>query len=163
MDYSSKCKMIKVELSHDEIALCHLIGRNRALIARSAGVVDAKLGKQNGPEADVLGFMGEYAFAKHFNVFPDCGLCPRSGSADGVLKQYKYDIKTTKYPNGRLLCTKKDNADVDMYVLVVVNEPVVNIIGYAFKEDLRKESNLIDLGHGEGYGMNQNQLREFKI
>ena len=154
--------MIEVELSDDEVALCHLVGRNRALIARAAGVVDAKMGGQNGSDADVLGFMGEYAFAKHFNVFPDCGLCPRSGSADGILQGYRYDIKATTYPNGRLLCTKKDNPDVDMYVLVIVQEPLVKIIGYAFKADLRKDDNLIDLGRGEGYGMSQDQLRAFK-
>ena len=33
----------------------------------------------------LLGFMGEYAFAKHFNLFPDIGWSP-SGSADGVLQ-----------------------------------------------------------------------------
>ena len=154
--------MKKITLSPDEIAIAHLIGRNRSLIARSANVKDVKMGDQDGAEADVLGFMGEYAFAKHFNVFPDLGLVPRSGSADGILKGYKYDIKTTKYINGRLLSTIKDNDDVDMYVLVVVDEPIVKIIGYAFKEELRKESNLIDLGHGKGYGLNQEQLREFK-
>ena len=49
-----------------------------------------------------------------------------------------------------------------MYVLVIVQEPLVKIIGYAFKADLRKEGNLIDLGRGEGYGMSQDQLRAFK-
>jgi hypothetical protein len=154
--------MIKIKLEPDEIAVCNLIGRNRALIARSSGVKDVKMGNQDGAEADVLGFMGEYAFAKHFNVFPDLGLVPRSGSADGILKGYKYDIKTTTYKNGRLLSTIKDNDDVDMYVLAIVEEPFVFVAGYAFKDELRKESNLIDLGHGKGYGLNQEQLREFK-
>ena len=154
--------MIKIKLEPDEIAVCNLIGRNRALIARSSGVKDVKMGNQDGAEADVLGFMGEYAFAKHFNVFPDLGLVPRSGSADGILKGYKYDIKTTTYKNGRLLSTIKDNDDVDMYVLAIVEEPFVFVAGYALKDELRKESNLIDLGHGKGYGLNQEQLREFK-
>lgn len=154
--------MIKIKLEPDEIAVCNLIGRNRALIARSSGVKDVKMGDQDGAEADVLGFMGEYAFAKHFNVFPDLGLVPRSGSADGILKGYKYDIKTTTYKNGRLLSTIKDNDDVDMYVLAIVEEPFVFVAGYALKDELRKESNLIDLGHGKGYGLNQEQLREFK-
>jgi hypothetical protein len=155
-------EMIKIKLEPDEIAVCNLIGRNRALIARSSGVKDVKMGDQDGAEADVLGFMGEYAFAKHFNVFPDLGLVPRSGSADGILKGYKYDIKTTTYKNGRLLSTIKDNDDVDMYVLAIVEEPFVFVAGYALKDELRKESNLIDLGHGKGYGLNQEQLREFK-
>jgi hypothetical protein len=51
---------------------------------------------------------------------------------------------------------------LDMYVLAIVEEPFVFVAGYAFKDELRKESNLIDLGHGKGYGLNQEQLREFK-
>lgn len=120
------------------------------------------MGDQDGALADVHGMMAEYAFAKHFNVFPDMGLTPRSGSADGFLNGFRYDVKATTYKNGRLLCNLKDNPDVDMYVLCVIDEPYVNIIGYSMKKDLRQDENLIDLGHGKGYGLNQEQLSKFK-
>lgn len=154
--------MKKVKLEPDEVLICHMLGRNRSLIARSSKVKDAKMGDQDGSLADVHGMMAEYAFAKHFNVFPDMGLTPRSGSADGLLNGFNYDVKATTYKNGRLLCTLKDNPDVDMYVLCVIEEPYVNIIGYSMKKDLRQDENLIDLGHGKGYGLNQNQLTSFK-
>jgi len=35
--------MSAVQLRPDEVMLCHILGRNRSLIARSAGVDDATL------------------------------------------------------------------------------------------------------------------------
>jgi hypothetical protein len=151
-----------ITLEQDEITICHVLGRMRSLIARASHVKDAKMGKQDGAEADVLGFAGEYAFAKQFNTFPDIGLSPRSGSADGVFKNLRYDIKSTNLPNGRLLCTLKENTDVDIYVLAIVNLPTVNIVGWVYSKELRLEKNLKDLGHGNGYVLDQSQLRKFK-
>ena len=96
-----------VKLQPDEVLICEQLGRMRSIIARSSGVKDAKVGTQDGSEADVMGMKAEYAFAKQFNTFPDLGLTPRSGSADGKLKGYAYDIKSTTYKSGRLLATKK--------------------------------------------------------
>jgi len=153
---------MKIILQQDEIAVCQMIGRMRSLIARSSGVKDAKIGDQDGAEADVIGMMAEYAFAKQFNVFPDLGLSPRSGSADGVIKDKRYDIKSTTYKTGKLLCTTKDNPDVDVYILAIVSGNEVNIVGWEYKDNLRKEENLIDLGHGKGYALTQDKLQKFK-
>ena len=150
---------ITVKLTPDEITVCQVLGRMRSLIARGANVKDAKVGDQDGSEADVTGMMAEYAFAKQMNCFPDLGLSPRSGSADGLLKGKTYDIKSTKYKTGRLLATKKVNDDVDFYVLTVVNQDTVDIIGWAWKDELINKNNLKDLGHGEGYCLEQSELR----
>jgi hypothetical protein len=155
--------MINIILTPDEVAICQILGRMRSLIARSSNVKDAKIGKQDGSDADVLGVMAEYAFAKHFNVFPDLGLSPRSGSADGIYKGWRYDIKSTTYENGRLLCTTKDNPDVDMYILGIVKGNAVNFPGWALKSELRQECNKIDLGHGTHYGLDQDRLRRFNV
>jgi hypothetical protein len=152
---------MKIILKPDEVTVCQMIGRMRSLIARSSGVKDAKMGDQDGAEADVIGMMAEYAFAKQFNVFPDMGLSPRSGSADGVVKGKRYDIKATTYKTGKLLCTVKDNPDVDVYILAIVSNNEVDVIGWEYKENLRKEENLIDLGHGKGYALTQDKLQKF--
>tara|TARA_R100001015_G_C4536039_1_gene101163 strand:- start:152 stop:622 length:471 start_codon:yes stop_codon:yes gene_type:complete len=152
-----------VELSPSEVLVCECIGRMRSLIARTANVKDQKIGQHDGSDADVMGFKGEYAFAKHFNVFPDLGLSPRSGSYDGVLKDFKYDIKSTHIKNGHLLATKKINPDVDIYVLCIVDNNLVDIKGYVKKEDFIITENLKTLGHGEGYCLNQSQLTQFKL
>ena len=153
-----------VTLQPDEIQICQMIGRMRSLIARGNGVRDAKMGDQDGSEADVMGFMAEYGFAKKMNCFPDLGLTPRSGSADGKMKSGKrYDVKSSDHRKARLLSTKKVNPDVDIYVLCVVNGNTLDFKGWASKEDLIKEENEIDLGHGPGYALDQDKLRKFKL
>ena len=154
--------MIDVTLAPDELLLCQFVGRARSLIARTARVPDAKQGDQDGPEADVRGFAAEFAFAKKHNTFPDLGLTPRSGSADGLVGKFRYDIKSTHYPSGKLLCTLKDNADVDIYVLAIVDLPVVKFPGWVFKDELRSPGNIKSLGHGDGYVLEQKDLRKFK-
>ena len=151
-----------VELQADEVTVCQMLGRMRSLIARSAGVKDAKMGTQDGSEADVIGMMAEYAFAKKFNTFPDMGLTPRSGSADGIYNGKRYDIKATTYVTGKLLCTLKHNPDIDVYVLAIVKQNIVIFPGFALANELRHDDNLTDLGHGQGYALTQDKLRVFK-
>jgi len=151
-----------VQLREDELSVCQILGRMRSLIARSSNVKDVKVGKQNGMEADVMGMIAEYAFAKQFNTFPDLGLTPRSGSYDGIYGEYRYDIKATSYKSGRLLSTLKINPDVDIYILGIVDFDSVNFVGYALKSELIKEENIKDLGSGKGYSLDQSQLRAFK-
>ena len=151
-----------VKLDNNELKLCEYIGKQRANIARSNNVFDAKIGNQNGIEADIQGFKAEYAFAKWKNIFPDFGLSPRSGSYDGVTHQgARYDIKSTKYKRGNLLSTLKVNPDVDVYILAYVNYDTVSFVGWAYKEDLIKDENIKDLGHGKGYFLNRNKLNSF--
>ena len=152
-----------VELMPDEVLLCEMLGRLRSIVARSAAVTDRKMGDQDGSSADVIGLKGEYAFAKCFNTFPDLGLTPRSGSADGILKGFRYDVKATEYKHGQLLATQKINPDIDIYVLCIVTGSTVEIKGYSTKENFINPSNLKDLGHGEGYAMQQDSLQSFKV
>ena len=49
-------------LQPDEVQICQMVGRMRSLIARGNGVRDAKMGNQDGSEADVMGMMAEYGF-----------------------------------------------------------------------------------------------------
>ena len=151
-----------VELDKLEIELCEFIGKKRSEIARSNNVKDAKIGDHNGIEADIQGFKAEYAFAKQFNLFPDFGLSPRSGSFDGKTKNgSRYDIKSTKYKTGNLLSTLKVNPDVDIYILAHVNENIVDFVGWVKKEDFIKEENIKDLGHGKGYFLSREKLKSF--
>jgi len=153
---------MRVRLGPDEVTVCQMIGRMRSLIARNSGVKDAKVGNQDGAEADVSGVIAEYAFSKLFNTFPDLGLSPRSGSADGQLNGKGYDVKSTTYKTGRLLSTLKVNPDVDFYVLGIVDKDEVNFVGWADKKDLIREENIVNLGHGKGYALTQDKLKNIK-
>ena len=151
-----------VKLDELEIELCEYIGKLRSSIARSNNVFDAKIGDQNGVEADIQGFKAEYAFAKKNNLFPDFRLSPRSGSADGVTKENnRYDIKSTHYKTGNLLSTLKVNQDVDVYVLAYVNKNIVDFVGWATKDELIRKENIKSLGLGSGYFLSRHKLHKF--
>ena len=151
-----------LKLQPDEIQVCQMVGRMCTLIARGNGVRDAKMGDHDGAEADVMGMMAEYGFAKKMNVFPDLGLTPGSGSADGVMTSGKrYDIKASKHKTARLLSTLKVNPDVDVYVLCVVDGSTLDFKGWAWKDELIQEDNKTNLGHGLGYALEQEKLRKF--
>ncbi len=152
---------MKVSLDDKEVSLCKYIGTLRSSIARSNGVVDAKIGNQDGVDADVQGFKAEYAFAKANNLFPDFGLSPRSGSYDGITRNNnRYDIKSTSHKRGNLLSTLKINKDVDIYILAVVDNNIVDFVGWASKETLIKDENIKDLGHGRGYFLSRHKLNK---
>lgn len=153
---------MKIILNDAEFLMLKTLGGMRSIVARSAGVKDAKMGDQNGLEADIDGLMGEYAFCKWKNLFPDLVPSPRSGSCDCILDGKKIDIKTTRYKTGKLLATLKDNQDVDIYVLGIIDGNSVDFIGWAKKEELCDKNNIKNLGHGEGYSLEQSQLRRFR-
>jgi hypothetical protein len=151
-----------VELDEQEVKLCEYIGKLRSSIARSNNVFDAKIGDQNGVEADIQGFKAEYAFAKKNNLFPDFGLSPRSGSSDGVTRDNsRYDIKSTSYKTGNLLSTLKINKDIDIYILAYVDKNKIDFIGWATKDELIKKENIRSLGHGSGYFLSRHKLHKF--
>ena len=155
-------KFKSVPLTDEMKVLASILGGFRSLTARNCGVSDAKIGPQSGLDSDMDGILGELAFCKIFNVFPDIGLKPRSGSADAIMNEKRIDIKTTRHQNGRLLSTLKSNPDVDIYVLAVIDDANIELRGYALTADLIREDRIKDLGHGKGYAMEQSELRQFK-
>lgn len=154
--------MTRVNLTVHEILVCHTLG----VLRRSAAmgnVKDQQMGKQSPWEIDVDGVIGEFCVAKQFNVFPDMTVGIRKGGDDLRIKGKSIDVKTTRIKNGRLLSTKKKiEAPSDVYILVIVDDKGGDIVGWASKDELFLEKNIRDLGHGEGYVMDQEQLNKFK-
>ena len=151
-----------IKLDEHELYLCKYIGEQRSMINRSNNIHDAKIGNQNGVDADIQGFMAEYAFAKYINVFPDFGLTPRSGSCDGITRKgMRYDVKSTNYKNGNLLSTLKVNDDDDFYVLTYVDGDIVDFMGWAYKDQLIREENIKNLGYGKVYFLSNEMLVKF--
>jgi len=147
------------QITPDMRMLADLLGAMRSMVNRGSNVRDAKVGPQDGVEADKDAVLGEIAFAKHFNVCPDLSLSPRSGSPDAVLKDYRIDVKTTRYKNGRLLATLKKNPDVDIYVLAILHDDHVKFPGWAYASDLCQKSRLTNIKGNVGYAMRQRDLR----
>ena len=153
---------MKVQLDNIDIIICEMIGRMRNIVNRNFKVKDTKVSKNSPNNIDVQGFLAEFAFCKHFNIFPDFDFRPRSGSYDALYNGYRYDIKSTRHKNGRLIATTKVNPDVDIYILAIINDTEVDFIGYAFKEEFIKQENIKDLGYGDTYVLERDKLHKFK-
>lgn len=150
---------MKIEITPDLRLLASVWGSFRTFVSRADGVVDRKIGPQSGADADMDGLLGELAFCQAHNIWPDLGMKSRSGSYDCMVRGTRIDIKTTRHTNGRLLCTLKDNPDVDVYVLAILTDTHVNFVGCAYKHELCKKENIVDLGYGKkGYALDQSRL-----
>ena len=154
-----------VTLNECEKKIARHLALSRNKNARSKGKPNTKMGNQSDEETDLEGIAGELVVCKALNLYPDTEIdlidLPKYDLLTG--KGYKVDVKTTKYQSGRMLATKKKKVeDCDVYILVVGEFPSYRIAGWCWATDLLKEENLIDLGHGEGYALNQNELKPFK-
>lgn len=149
-----------IELSPVEQRLVEYVAKLRRANCAAAGVRNAKFGSQSDEETDRLGVAGEIAFAKLFNVFPDLTTEPRHGGADSDVGPYRIDVKTTKYPTGRLLAaTWKTILDVDVYALILAEPPRYGFCGFARAGDLLHPSRLADVAGRSGYSLDQTALR----
>ena len=156
-------EMIEINLTDDEVMMCQHVGHLRSVLSRGNKVKDMKRTDMAGLDIDAQGVTAEYAVAKHLNVFFDLGLSPRTGSADGVMNGYSYDVKSTHHALGKLLATLKDNPDVDMYIMCITPDRwTVKMVGWCWKKELINKKNIKDLGYGKGYALEQSQLRPFK-
>jgi hypothetical protein len=154
--------MLSEPITNELMVWATMMGSLRSSCARDGGVTDRKMGDQNGVKGDIDGVLAELAFCKNRNVWPDLTIYRRSGMSDCILIGKRIDIKATRYPNGKLLATLKDNPDVDIYVLAIIHEDRIDFPGFATSRDLRREENKKNLGHGVGYVLDQSKLRQWK-
>lgn len=152
---------MRVNLTKAELHICRILGVMRRSTALN-NVVDQQMGKQSPWEIDMYGMIGEYCVAKHFNWCPDLTVSIRHGGKDlETFSGRSIDVKSTNYKNGRLLCTLGKASDpCDIYVLVITDDEGGTIAGWAKKEDIFLEKNKIDLGHGVGYAIQQEDLNQ---
>jgi hypothetical protein len=152
-----------ITLDAGEMAVASMIAAMRNGVARGSQVSNAKIGPQSDYQTDIDGIVAELAFCKWQNVFPELTISPRSGGADCMVAGKSVDVKATRRTNGRLLATlKKAVEDADIYVLAIVADNTVTFPGWVFAKELLNPENIIDLGHGSGYALEQSQLRPFK-
>lgn len=154
--------MIRVEMNPQEEAIAHLLAVMRNATCRSNGVKDQQYGDQNPIEIDTDGLLAEMAFGKAYNCYPDFSIFPRKGGVDLTAPSGKtVDVKATRVKNGRLLIALNKNPDeVDRYVLAIVEQGCVNLVGYMESRDAINPENIGNLGHGKGYVIPQSKLTE---
>ena len=127
----------KIELNETEIAFCYQVASIRRMINRGLGVKDETV-KEDFMDCEILGVLGEYAFAKFVNVFPKLIDRVKSGGEDCTYKGYKVDVKATRN-SSKGLFIHKQNKDIDVYVLALVSLPIIEIKGWMKSEDIIKD------------------------
>ena len=153
---------MNVTLDRMEARIATGLGRMRSHNARAKGIKDRKIGPQDAVDGDINGVGGEFAFCKACGVWPDLTVTPRSGGHDAVVFGTRFDVKTTKVPDGRLLAPIYKPIDAaDAYVLVCGKLPQYRIVGWAWSHELLFSGNRIDLNHGTHFGLDQSRLRPF--
>lgn len=153
-----------ITLNDMEQRICKKIASERYSINRKNGIIDRKKGDQSNEFTDLEGFSGEFAFCKLFNIFPDFYVKvtdQKTDTGDCTFKGKSIDVKTTKYPNGRLICAMWKNENVDLYALMVGEFPTYKYCGFVKAKDLKVEENIINLGRGNVYALTQGELKDF--
>lgn len=146
-------------LTPEEQRIARFMAKQRQDYAERHGIRNARVGPQSDMESNIVGYAAELAFCKLFNVYPDFDIgVYRVGDADRFGQAV--DVKATRRPNGRLLAVKrKRELRADVYALIVVNGSTFTFAGFASAAELLAECRLIDLGHGDGFAMTQDELR----
>ena len=150
-----------ITLNEQEVRLAKFIAKRRTEVNRANGIKDSKRGGQDSEFIETEGIAGEIAFCKLFNLYPDLSVDTVTQSTDVgdcVYKGYKVDVKTTSYKSGRLLSVHWKNDDIEVYALMIGTIPTYEFKGFAYASELKSDKHLTDLGRGDVYCMEQNQL-----
>lgn len=155
---------LRITLTPGEIMLARIMATFRTgtnALAKNKSPIFSK----NLWENEILGVCGEIAFGKIFNFYFDPTFEPRRGGVDFFNRKGKsIDVKTTNQKEGRLIVPKwknKPGKRADVYVLITGDIPDFFVRGWASADEVF--SSVIDLGHGECFGLQIDQLHNFAM
>lgn len=152
-------KHTEIELTKYEQKIAEFIAKVRTKSSRASGIKNLKVGPQSDQQTELEGAGSELAAAKILNVWPD--LNPdKPAIEDFIYKNLTVDVKTTKYPNGRLILPLyKKNKACDYYMLMIGSFPTYKCVGLASKEKLIDDSNIASFGRNLHHTLEQNELK----
>lgn len=149
-----------VKLSEKEISNCKQAATLRWQLARASGVANQRRDKsRNDNDLDLLGIKAEVCVAKIFEIDHNPFQLGIDSGKDLWLGDISIDVKATFYRTGKLLFKNIDSFKADCSILVCQqSENTFNVVGYCSQKEFQKRSALIDLGHGVGSALEQDQL-----
>ena len=141
---------IIIRLNQAEKEICAKIALIRQVTNRQIGTVNQKVHEKDSLEVDREGFAGEMAFCKIFRLYPDFE--NKRADADAYHPKLKWvDVKTAPEQHHNLLVRQpKADHPADTYALVLGKweTGVFSYVGYATKEMVFRNDNLVDPGFG---------------
>jgi len=151
---------VLVKLTPKEISHCKQAATFRWQLARASGVVNQRRDQgRDDNDLDLLGIQAEICVAKVFDIEHNPFQLGVDSGEDMWLGDISIDVKSTFYPKGRLLFKSLESFKADCSILVCKQEEnIFNVAGYCSKKMFEKKSTLMDLGHGVGSVLDQENL-----
>lgn len=135
--------MLTITLKPSEYATAVHVSSVREYVNRDFGVNDRQMGRDDGFQIAIDGFVAEIAVCKYFNVCPDLSFEPRAGGYDCLIQGRRVDVKSTKPGRERVYIPDwKAKNQIDRYIYCYVNFRTVDILGWFAPSDIFKEDNL---------------------
>lgn len=159
----------KVTLTQEEIRICREIAERRNDSCKKIGKTDLKFSHFDSEELDFIGFSGEFAFCKMFNLMPDfyIGKNPASkrlDKGDCVLHGLIIDVKTTIHKFGQLKCPKwQIDPEIHLYALMIMYpDHSYEFRGFFPADKVFVPSRLGSCQYPDRYIVDQYELLEFE-
>jgi len=131
---------MQIFLGPGDMAVATTIAAIRQGVNREVGIANRKAGPQDPITTDIVGVLGELAFARWANVCPDFTTHLRSGGCDATYLGYAVDVKATRSPAGVLYVDARPNKQPDLYVLVHVDYATANLLGWCWAHEVSMRS-----------------------
>jgi len=116
-----------VNLNRTEVVFCWQLASMRYHANVIRKVPEHIRSSRDPIEIHLDGVLSEYAFCKYFNVFLNCDTEPRSAGYDALVNGYRFDIKSSRSPDARLMVGQKINKIVDYYALAIIAPDLLSV------------------------------------
>lgn len=156
--------MIRIEFTEDDLLDSRRKGEETVNICRNQGAKPRlkegteKMKREQGNE---MGFRGELAFAKLYNLEPTQVTVQADDGIDYVLEDGRtVDVKLSTYTNGDLIFDSFEKFKSDIAVLVYgqYNDSFVDIAGWITKQEFIDKCFERDYGYGTRKSLNKKHL-----
>ena len=150
---------MKITLDYQEQEIVRTIALARHLNNIDRGSRSYKMGGGDDLLINLEGTGGEFAFCKLKNIYPDMSI-DHPLPFDCYINGHGFiDVKTTNKPHGMLLVGVWKSRSIPSYYALMVGEmPTYEFKGFFPGEEVFKPENIVNLGHGETYGISQDRL-----
>ena len=151
----------EITLTRAEQRLAAYLAKARYQSNRASGVRDQLRSTRDPVKMEAEATGAELAFCCSMNLYPDLSVSPRKGGYDcRTAKGHRMDVKWVARPTDHLLAVlgKRQEREVDAFVLVRGHSPVYDIVGWVPFRQLIHRSKIRNFGYGATYAMASRDL-----
>lgn len=157
--------MIEYTLDDEEMEIVYTVAIRRNINSIN-NRKSMKRSDDNDLNINIMGVAGEYVVSKAYKRFFDI----KTKYDNDYLPPYDLilpngktaDVKTTEKHHQKYLIKVGKSAYADIFIFVVGSMPTFKIEGWARREDIIKQDNIVDFGKGASYAIDAVSLHPIK-